>query len=169
MRFHLTLASAVLTAVLTTATLCHARERLMLLGTIAQWQYPGSKINGATMQDAATVNRSGERTVVSVFCKTVLTTKDPIAKVIEYYETKLKAVADPKTAKPGTDPKSAKGEGVSGTDAGRSVMSHDDSLGRPLRIHIILVNTEKTSTTLVISRAETESETHIAWTHYVRY
>jgi hypothetical protein len=112
------------------------------------------------MEDAATVNRSGERTVVSVLCKTVLTTKDPVDKVIEYYETKLKKAADPKTAKP---------EGQPGTDPGRSVMFQDDSQGRPLRVHIILVNTENSSTTLVISRAETESETHIAWTHYVRF
>jgi hypothetical protein len=164
MRFRPTLASAVLTAVLTTVTICHAGESLSLLATIGQWQYPGSKINGATMRDAATVNRNGERTVPSVLCKTVLTTKDPMAKVIEYYEAKLKKAADPKTAKP---------EGKSGTDAvtdpGRSVMIHDDSQGRPLGVHIILVNMEKSSTTLVISRAETESETHIAWTHYVRY
>jgi len=130
------------------------------LATVAEWQYPGSKINGASMQDAATVNQSGARTVVSVLCKTVLTTKDSMDKVIEYYETKLKPGADPKTAKP---------EGKPGTGSGRSVMSHDDSQGRPLRIHIIIVNMEKSSTTLVISRGETESETHIAWTHYVRY
>jgi hypothetical protein len=130
------------------------------MSTVAEWQYPGSKINGASMRDAATVNQSGARTVGSVFCKTVLTTNDPIAKVIEYYETKLK---------PGADPKTAKAEGKPGTDPGRSIMSHDDSQGRPLRIHIILVNTEKSSTTLVISRAETESQTHIAWTHYVRF
>ena len=159
MRFRLTLASAVVTAVLATATPCHAGG-LHLLATVADWQYPGSKINGAMMEDAATVNRSGQRTVASVLCKTVLTTKDPIAKVIKYYEIKLKAGADPKTAIP---------QSKSGTDPGRSVMSHDDSQGRLLRIHIIIVNTEKSSTTLVISRAETESETHIAWTHYVRF
>ena len=111
------------------------------------------------MEDAATVNPSGERTVPSVLCKTVLTTKDPIAKVLEYYETKLKQAAAPKTAKP---------EMKSGKEPGRSVMFHDDSQGRPLEIHIIVVNTEKSSTTLVISRAKTESETHIAWTHYLR-
>ena len=59
MRFCLTLASTVLNAVLTTATLCHAGEPVRLLLTVAEWQYPGSKINGASMEDAATVNRSG--------------------------------------------------------------------------------------------------------------
>ncbi len=160
MRFCLTLASTVLNAVLTTATLCHAGEPVRLLLTVAEWQYPGSKINGASMEDAATVNRSGARTVPSVLCKTVLTTKDPMATVIEYYDTKLK---------PGADPKTAKAERESGAERGRSVMFQDDSQGRPLRIHIIIVNTEKSSTTLVISRADAESETHIAWTHYMRF
>lgn len=160
MRSHLTLASAVLIALLTTATPCHAGEPLRLLTTVAEWQYPGSTINGAMMEGTGTVGRSGERTLPSVLCKTVLTTKDPMNKVIAYYENKLKPGADPKTAKP---------EGKPGAAPGQSVMSHDDSQGRPLGIHIIVVNTEKSSTTLVISRAKTESETHIAWTHYVRF
>ena len=160
MRCRLTRAFAALITVLAAAALCHAEEPLRLMPMIAEWQYPDSSINGASMEDAATVNRSGERTVPSILCKTVLTTKDPMAKVIEYYETKLKQGADSETAKP---------EGKSGTESGRSVMFHDDSQGRPLGIHIIIVNTEKSSTTLVISRAETESETHIAWTHYLRF
>ena len=41
--------------------------------------------------------------------------------------------------------------------------------GVHLQIHIILVNTKNSSTTLVISRSETESETHIAWTRYLRF
>jgi hypothetical protein len=130
------------------------------MATIAKWRYPDSRINGATMCDAATMNRSGKRTVPSILCKTVLTTTDPMAKVIQYYETKLKQDPHAETAKQG---------GKSASDAGRSVMSHDDSQNRPLAIHIILVNTDKSSTTLVISRAETESETHIAWTHYMRF
>jgi len=155
-----TLAFASLITVLAITALCHAEEPLSLMPMIAEWQYPDSQINGASMGDAATVNRSGERTVPSILCKTVLTTKDPMAKVIEYYQTKLKQGADSETAKP---------EGKSGAESGRSVMFHDDSQGRPLGIHIVIVNTDKSSTTLIISRAETESETHIAWTHYLRF
>lgn len=160
MQYSSTLALAWLTAIVGVAALCPAEEPLRLMPMIAEWQYPDSKINGASMSDAATVNRSGERTVPSILCKTVLTTKDPMAKVIEYYETKLKHGGDSETAK-------QKGKSVG--ESGRSVMFHDDSQGRPLRIHIIVVNTEKSSTTLVISRAESESETHIAWTHYLRF
>ncbi len=103
------------------------------------------------------MNASGDRTQPSVQYRAVLTTKDPMAKVIAYYESKLKPVADSKTTKPDEQP---------AADSGQSVTSHDDSEGRPVAIHVICVNTEKASTTLVISRAATESETHIAWAHY---
>ena len=160
MQYRSTLAFASLISVLATATLCDAEEPLSLMTLIAEWQYPDSKINGASMGDAATVNRSGKRTVPSILCKTVLTTKDPVAKVMEYYETKLKQRAKLEAAER---------EGKSGTQSGRSVMFHDDSQGRPLDVRIIIVNTPKSSTTLVISRGDTESETHIAWTHYMRF
>lgn len=160
MRTISTLACALLITVLANAAFCDAAEPIRLMPTIAGWQYPGSEINGASMSDAATVNGSGERTVPSVLCKTVLTTKDPIAKVVEYYKTNLKQ---------GTDSKTTKSDDKFGTESGLSVMFHDDSQGRPLEVHIIIVNTDKSSTTLVISRAETESETHIAWTHYLRF
>jgi hypothetical protein len=80
-------------------------------------------------------------------------------KVIEYYKTKLMPAAGSKTEKP---------EGKPAPASGRSVTFHDDSEGRPLAIHVILVNTDKASTTLVISRGATESETHIVWTHYLK-
>lgn len=126
---------------------------------IAEWRYPDSQINGATMQDAATVNDLGERTVPSIQSKTIMTTADPIAKVIEYYHRKLK---------PKTDSNAAASNNNPGSSSGRSVTFHDDSQNRPLAIHIITVNTKDSSTTLVISRAKTESETHIAWTRYLR-
>ena len=146
-------------ALLASAPLGHTQEAPSLMTMIAQWQYPGSRMNGATMSDAATLNGAGERTVQSIQYKTVLATKDPMPKVIEYYKAKLIPSAGSKTAKLEEKPT---------TDAGRSVTFHDDSEGRPVAIHVILVNTEKASTTLVISRATTESETHIAWTHYVK-
>jgi hypothetical protein len=148
-----------LIALLASAPLCHTQEPPSLMTMIAQWQYPGSKMNGATMGDAATLSGADERTVQSIQYKTVLTTKDPMPKVIEYYKTKLMPTASSKTAKLEEKP---------ATDSGRSVTFHDDSEGRPVAIHVILVNTEKASTTLVISRAGTESETHIAWTHYLK-
>lgn len=154
-----TLALVSLLALLASAPLGHTQETPSLMTMIAQWQYPGSRMNGATMSDAATLNGAGERTVQSIQYKTVLTTKDPMPKVIEYYKAKLISAAAAKAEEPGEKP---------AADSGRSVTFHDDSEGRPVAIHVILVNTEKASTTLVISRAATESETHIAWTHYVK-
>ena len=150
---------ALLLAIVATKPFCHAEEPTRLLALIAQWQYPHSRINGATMSDGATMNGRGERTLESIQCKTVLTTPDPMDKVIEYYETKLRAGADSSSAEP---------NGKAAIDSGRSVTFHEDSENRPVAIRIILVNTDKSSTTLVISRAKTESQTHIAWTRYSR-
>ncbi len=149
-----------LLALLASAPLCHTQESPTLMTMIAQWQYPGSKIHGAEMGDAATMNAAGERTVQSIQYKAVLTTKDPIAKVIAYYKDKLAPAARAKPSQPGEKPDA---------DSGRSVTFHEDSKGRPLAIYMILVNTDKTSTTLAISRAATEAETHVAWSHYVKF
>lgn len=154
-------------AVVVSAGWCEAEEPKTLLTMVAEWQYPGSKMkDGATMSDAATVNRAGERTVPSTFCTTVLTTKDPLDKIVEYYKAKLKQVD---AADPVKREDKAKADDNAASKSGRSVMFHADSQGRPVGIQIIVVNTDKTSTTLVISRAEKESETHIAWTHYIRH
>jgi hypothetical protein len=118
---------------------------------------PGSKMSGATMSDAARMNSDGERTLQSIQYKAVLITKDPISKVIAYYKAKLKSEPSSIPAQPGP------GEVP---DSGRSVTFQDDSQQRPVAIHVICVNTERASTTLVISRAATESQTHIAWARY---
>ena len=51
---------------------------------------------------------------------------------------------------------------------GKSVSIQDDSQGRTVAIRVIVVHKAGTSTTLVISRANDEKETHIAWSHYIR-
>ena len=102
-------------------------------------------------------NMAGDITVTAVQVQAVWTTQDPMEKVIAYYETRLKPAAGSRNAKP---------DERAGTDSGTSVVSLDDSIGRPVATRIILVSTEKTSTTLVISRGATESETHVAWVHY---
>ncbi len=138
----------------------NAQEAPSLMTMIGRWQYPDSKVSGATLSDAATMNAADERTRPSVQYKAALTTKDPMSKVIAYYESKLKPAADPKSTKPDEQP---------AADSGQSVTSHDDSEGRPVAIHVICINTDKASTTLVISRAASEPETHIAWAHYERH
>lgn len=130
-----------------------------LLTMIGQWRYPESEISGAMLSDAATVNTAGDRMIPSIQYKAVLTTKDSVEKVLAYYKAKLT---------PATGPDAAKANKDGAVQSGRSVTFQDDSEGRPLVIHVVLVNTADSSTTLVISRATTESATHIAWTRYQR-
>jgi hypothetical protein len=47
----------------------------------------------------------------------------------------------------------------------KSVLDRQD---RPVTVRVIVVNKADSSTTLVISRARDETETHIAWLHYFR-
>ena len=148
--------AVLLLALLVSTAMCQAQEQLSLMQSIAQWQYPGSKMQGATMCDAATTNSVGERILPSVQCKAVLTTADPMSAVVAYYKSKPMP-ASSKTSQSKEKP---------AADSGRSVTFHEDTEGRPVAIQIILINTDKTSTTLVISRAATESLTHIAWTQY---
>jgi len=135
-----------------------AAERRSLMGMIAEWRYPESAISRAEMADGATINSNGGRTVQSLVCKTVMTTDAPVIKVIKYYKDKLKPKWSPGSKK--DKPKA---------DSGRSVMFHDDSEGRPFSMHVITVNSERSSTTLVITRGDNETKTYIAWKHYARF
>jgi hypothetical protein len=124
-------------------------ERVTLLGTLAEWKYPDSKMpEGATMSDG------GNPTLQSIKCQTVLTTPDSIEKVIEFYTKKF-----------GISTETGK---VAPSGEARSVLVQSDSKARPVTVEVITVQKADTSTTLVISRTATEKETHIAWLHYIR-
>ena len=133
-------------------------EQLSLMQMIAQWQFPGSSMNGAEMSDGATIGADGKRTTRSIVCKTVMTTDAAIDKVLEYYKTKLTP------GKVDGNDEAEMPEGV-----GRSVVFSDDSDGRPFALHTVFVNTADTSTTLVITRGKGESKTYIGWKHYRRF
>jgi hypothetical protein len=142
---------------LTTAALTIAQDKkperpMSLLETLEQWKYPGSRmLGGASMSDG------GNPLLQSVKCKATLTTTDPFEKVTTYYaqdNLNTRADREPHGGVPETD--------------GKSVASQDDSEDRPMKIRVIVVNRANTSTTLVISRAREEKETHISWLHYFR-
>jgi hypothetical protein len=118
-----------------------------LMGLLGEWMYPGSKFAGAQMSDG------GNRTIPSVKCQSLLTTADPFDKVVGYYERKFVSGPDQREA-------AAKGPPA------QSVSSQDDSSNRPVLLRVIVVNRAQSSTTLVISRAASETKTHIAWSHY---
>jgi hypothetical protein len=129
-------------------------EQVSLMKTLSRWKYPGSK-----MLDGASMSDGGNPLLQSVKCQAILTTSDPFEKVIEFYSKKLDAQPAPSKSEVEVGPKD--------TDA-KSVATQDDSRGRPVSLRIIVVNKADTSTALVISRAAGESETHIAWSHYIR-
>ena len=124
-----------------------------LMETLGEWAYPGTLATGKKSKGAS-ISDGGNPRVQSVKCEAVLTTTDPIAKVIKYYSDKFEPAAKAGAAAE-ADPK--------------SVLSRDDSEGRPVTVRVFMVNREETSTTLVISRAQGEEETHITWMHYRRY
>lgn len=124
---------------------------ITLMTVLSEWKYPGSNMpSGASMSDG------GNPRLQSIKCRAILTTPDPIEKVIKFYSDKLETPVAQKTA-------------AEAKDAGaKSVSSQDDSRERAVTLRVIVVNKADTSTTLVISRAEAEKETHIAWLHYMR-
>jgi hypothetical protein len=130
-------------------------ERMTLLGALSEWKYPGS-----TMLGGASMSDGGDPSVPDVRCQAILTTPEPIEKVVKFYSEK---VGPP--PKPGEQDARAE---VKGTDA-KAVSTQDDSEGRPVTLRIIVVNKADSTTTLVISKAKAESETHIAWSHYRRF
>ncbi len=129
--------------------------RMTLLGTLAEWKYPGSKmLGGATMSDG------GNPLVPDVLCQAILTTPDAIEKVAKFYSDKVGTPPAPGGHAARADVKEADAKAVS---------TQEDSEGRPVTLRVIVVNKADTTTTLVISRAKSEKETHIAWSHYRRF
>jgi len=123
-------------------------EPKTLLGSLSEWQYPDSKLRGG-----ATVSDGGDPSVADHKMQAVLVTPDPVERVIEYYSKRLTADAPADNAQ-GPAP---------------SVCVQDDSKDRPVTVRVINVNEADRSTTLVISRADDERETHIVWTQYERF
>jgi hypothetical protein len=136
-----------------------AGDGTSLMGMLGPWAYPGATwVEGAEMADG------GMPKLQAVKCKTVLVTPDSFEDVVKYYAEKLNI--DEK----GNDV--VKKPQVGG-DGGRSVTVINDSVfdegdERPVKLQIIAVNKPDSSTTLVISRAAEERETHIAWSHFQR-
>jgi hypothetical protein len=112
------------------------------------------------MAGGAEMSDGGNPLVPDVKCRAILTTPDPIEKVIRYYSEMAGTIPTPV----GPDAKAK----VKETDA-RAVSTQDDSEGRPVTLRVIVVCKADTTTTLVISRADGEKETHIAWSHYRRF
>lgn len=130
-----------------------APQGISLMQTLSDWKYPNSNFHGAKMSEG------GNPALPSVKCQARLTTSDSFEKVVEFYHHKLDATAA--SAKPVAKDEASPPEG-------KSLTTQDDSDGRPVSVRVFTVNKADTSTTLVISRAKDEPETHIAWLHHIR-
>ena len=122
-----------------------------LLGMMHEWEYPGWEFHGAHTGDAAVSDIS------AIESKAVLTTSDSADKVFDFYLKKLNVDSE------GKHLNEAEGERVTSK---RSILVQDASATRPHKLYIIAINEAKSSTTLVISRAEGEPKTYIAWSNY---
>lgn len=154
--FPLLLLSLILTYAAVMPSSATADEPVTLIGTIVKWRYPDAKIGKSQMSDASTIDADGNRTVPSTILKTTMTTEDSVEKVVAFYRDLL-------TRHPEND----RQLGIP-AEMGRSVVFNDESAGRPFAFHTILVNSDKRSTTLVITRGEHEDTTRITWTQYVK-
>lgn len=131
------------------ANIAETKRSVTLLGTLENWKYPDSKMpHGANMSDGGNPN------LQSVKLQTNLTTPDSFKKVVDFYIKKLGISAET-------------GDAAKGGEA-KSVLIQSDSEERPVSVQVIDVHKGNASTTLVISRAEHEKETHIVWSHYIR-
>jgi hypothetical protein len=124
---------------------------VLLIGMLSEWLYPGCKFHGAESSDAAVAG------IASIKSKALLTTPDSAEKVIDFYRDKLKVDAA------GRNLGEKAGERITTT---RSVSIQENSDGRPLKLFIIAIDEAGSSTTLVVSRADGEASTHIAWSNY---
>lgn len=128
------------------------KESVTLMGMLLEWRYPESKFNEAELADAAVTDIS------AIKSKAILTTPHAVEKVLDYYRKKLNVDAEGKNL----DEKD--GQRIT-TD--RSVLIQDVS-GDRSNVYVIAINELKSSTTLVVSRADGEDVTRIAWSNYRR-
>ena len=127
------------------------KKQITLMGMLQEWTYPKSKFNGAQMSDAAVSDIS------AIKSKAILTTPDSVEKVMAFYCKKLNV--------------DEKGKNLDEKEGGRittdrSVLIQNVSGAPASNLYVIAVNSPKSSTTLVISRAEKSEVTRIAWSNY---
>lgn len=147
-------------ALLFAAVVAHmaaADEPVTLIGTIVKWRYPDAEIGDSEMSDAATIAADGKRIIPSSMLKTTMVTPDSVDKVLAFYRNLL-------TRSPTNDEKLGIEPAV-----GRSVVFSDESKGRQLGFHTIMVNSANSSTTLIITRGKNEDQTHITWKQYLKH
>ena len=127
------------------------KKQNTLMGMVQEWWYPKSKFHGAQSSDAAVSDIS------AIKSKAILTTPDSVEKVMAFYGKKLNV------DKEGKNLDAKDGERIT---TARSVLIQNVPGSPASNLYVIAVNSPKSSTTLVISRAEDSGVTRIAWSTY---
>ncbi|MCR9199018.1 MAG: hypothetical protein NXI04_10265 [Planctomycetaceae bacterium] len=126
-------------------------ESKTLLQRIEPWRYPDAEMGPATMQDGATVNASGDRTCVSLHCRTSFVTPDTADKVLAHYERLLQR---PDSGKDATGLAAA---------AGRAVHVVRGDGDHP--VHLLSVYESSITTTVQMIGGD---QTRIRWSQFER-
>lgn len=135
-----------------TQTGAESKEKpVTLLGMLQPWHYPEAEFGGASSSDAAVSDIS------SIKSNAVLTTSDSVDEVMKFYCDRLHV------DRTGKHVDEKEGERIT---TERSVLIQDLSVGRPCQMFVIAVNQAKSSTTVVVSRAEGEEKTTIGWSNF---
>lgn len=133
------------------AVAADTQPQVTLMGMLSEWMYPEAEFHGAEMSDA------GVAGISAIKDKAVLTTADGVDKVLAFYLEKLHV------GKQGKYLDEKPGDRVTSE---HSVLIQDLSGDRPDSLYVIAVNGPKSSTTLVVARAEGENLTRIGWSNY---
>ena len=120
---------------------------------LADWEYPGSTPVASGTTGSATQAHSNA----------VMVTADSFEDVVRFYEKKIYKTGSPRPIDPAAPPKRVLG--VSNFDGDSVTSLQDDSARRPVRLRVLVRNRPSDVVTVVISRAEGEKQTHIAWTY----
>lgn len=141
-----------LTALLTVLPAAQPPASKTLLERIEPWRYPSADRGASTMQDGSTVNAAGDRTCVSLHCRTSFVTDDTAETVLAFYEKRLQQ-------RPATGPDAT---GLAPA-AGRAV--HVIRSGGNSPVYTLSVYDASGTTTLLIIGGE---RTTIHWSQYER-
>ena len=115
---------------------------------LTEWRYPEAKVVVSGGSGA------GGRAATS---SAIMRTKDAYADVVKFYEKKL----GESLGRSGTITV-AKGD----IPTGNATFLQEDLADRPMKVRIFVQHRPSSSLSVVISRADGEQETHIAWTYF---
>lgn len=131
-----------------------------LLQQVEKWKYPTSKVEGLEIGPGKMFDHEGNRVISSTQCKATFTTPDSVGTVLSHYRERLKHELGKVRPRETIDEVGS---------MGRSVTFQSGIRGNESSLQIVMVNDHRKSTTLVISRDDDKSLTHVSWSQFCKY